>query len=161
MQYVAITKDNLEHSGVKGMKWGHRKQQYSAVELSSRQKKKASRDYKKAMVKVEQSMYDHNADLTVKAYNKTAKEYNGHKIDDFNKKHDPKDKDYDESYQEQFNKDIHKNLDKIRLDHITNNPNYIKAQELVKKYDMTKYDDLVKDNQDFMDTITQQIKSDN
>ena len=157
--FVKITEENQElyHFGVPGMRWGHRKSQYSANELSSRQKSKASKEYKKLAVKTEQDFANNQTNMYVKAHNKTADEWNGRKLEEFNKKNDSKSKDYEARYMKQVEKDLAKNLNQVHLEFMDNNPNYKKAKELVKKYDMLKYDDLAKDNTDFIETMRKQV----
>ena len=154
-QYVKIIGDELLHYGVPGMKWGKRKSSYSSTELSDRQKRKAGKQYKRQASKLAQEIATNRTKLTVDAYNKTAEEYNNGKIDAYNKKHSPKSKDYDEGLEKQFNKDFSKNLNKMQLDNIYKSPNYAKSQAIVKKYDMMKYDDLVKKNAEFIKYLEQ------
>lgn len=68
--------------------------------------------------------------LNLKAYNKTADEYNNGKIADFNKKHNANSKDYLQKYKKQFEQDYRKNYDKMMLSELENNRHYKKAKKI-------------------------------
>ena len=54
--------------------------------------------------------------------------------------------DYDSKMEKAFTQDTMYNLTKMRVSHIEKNENYQKAQKLVEKYDMLKYDEMVKND---------------
>ena len=60
-------------------------------------------------------------------------------------------KGYDYDYEKIFDDIYSKTLNKSILDFRQTNTNYKKVDELVKKYDMTKWDKLAKDNQEAID----------
>ena len=100
-----------------------------------------------------QSMY-------VKAYNKAADKMNNGGIDRFNneqrKKHGEdfaKRDGFLEDYEKLFDDELQKIMNKSLIDFRSTNINYQKADALVKKYSMTKWDDLAKNNQEDIDYI--------
>ena len=145
--YIKIMKDDeLTHFGVLGMKWGKRKTSYSSTELSDRQKKRASKAYAKEMGKTSKSISGSDLEYRLKAYNKTADEWNTKRLTNYNKRNNPDSQDYDSKMEKAFTQDTMYNLTKMRVSHIEKNENYQKAQKLVKKYDMLKYDEMVKND---------------
>lgn len=69
------------------------------------------------------------------------------------KKHDPDDKDYEDRFNKQFEKDLHKNLNKSMLEFTKNNKNYQKAVEIADKYGLYSYDELARENKSAIETM--------
>ena len=58
---------------------------------------------------------------------------------------------YEDDYMAMFSKEVERNLSKSILEFRSKDANYQKADALVKKYDMTKWDDLARSNQEAVD----------
>jgi hypothetical protein len=148
-----VMQNELQHFGVKGMKWGQRKQRYDASELSTRKKKKLSAEYKKMSIDAEQDFYNKESSMYVTAYNKTVNKWNKYKPDEFNKAmnhlNNADSPAYEKKYLAAFEADLNKTVDKVRASTLLNSSLSKKAEEFAKKYDMVKYDDLAKDNFEF------------
>lgn len=136
----------LYHYGVLGMKWGKRKYQNPDGSLTSKGQEKVSKKYKKEMVKALTSLAKNQGNRTVKAYNDTADEYNGGKIEKFNKTHSAKSPTYLEKYEKQFQKDVDSKYNRMTLKELESNKHYQKGKELADKYAMISFDKLAKDN---------------
>ena len=119
---------DLYHSGVLCMKWGVRR---------------ASKKYQKLINKAKSNIYSKSNSRYINAYNKTADEYNNGKIEAFNKKNNSKSSKYIEKYNKAFEKDFNKNYNKMLFDDITKDKNYIKAEQVSKKYGLESVDKFV------------------
>lgn len=75
--------NELKHYGVLSVKWGKRRTTPDGS-LTPFGQKRVSKQYKKLAVKVEENTNRTHTDRYVRAYNKTANEYNNSKIDEFN-----------------------------------------------------------------------------
>ena len=81
MQYIAITKDNLEHSGVKGMHWEHRKStplpvssikkavddSKASMKVVKKESGKKSEEFKKAKSNYKSKLAERNAKIAAKS----------------------------------------------------------------------------------------------
>lgn len=150
----------LQHHGIKGQKWGVRRFQNADGTLTSAGKKRISKEYKKEAVKVSKELAKNQTKLYVSAYNKTADHMNNGGIDKFNKQQEKKygknfsKRDgYEKEYEKLFSKEFEKNWNQTLTDFYKSNTNYKKAEELVKKYDMTKWDDLAKQNAEAIESL--------
>lgn len=157
--------DELYHFGVKGMKWGVRRYQNKDGSLTSAGRKKISKEYKKLSIKGDNEMQKQYQSMYLKSYNKTADKLNNGEIDRFNNEQRKKyGKDfakrdgYSEDYEKLFNDEFQKIMNKSLIDFRLSNANYQKADALVKKYNMTKWDDLAKYNQEGIDYIRSKIE---
>ena len=152
----------LAHHGVKGMKWGVRKQEERSTGTRTRRQKveygqkaieKASKRYKKRMVRFNRDQFMNRNRLYNESYNKTLNEYKK-KVKGF----DPKNDTYINKYEKQFSKDWKQNYSKMMYrDFANNNKHYKKADEIAKKYGLYEVDHLAKTNKAFVDAM---IKSD-
>ena len=121
---------------------------------------KASKKYKKQSIKVTKDLQRQQNSMWVKSYNKTADYMNSGGIDKFNKQQEQKyGKDfgkrngYMNDYQNFFSKKMNQNLNEALNDFYSNNENVKKTRELVKKYNMTAWDDLAKQNESIIKDV--------
>ena len=103
--------------------------------------------------------------MYVKSYNKAADYMNGGGIDKFNAKQHKKYGEnytkrdgYVEDYSKEFNKVLTKNLNKTLNDFYSSDASVKKARDLVKKYDMTKWDDFAKTNEAAIEEVRQTVE---
>ena len=127
---------------------------------------KASKQYKKQSGKVMRDLQRQQNSMWVKSYNKAADYMNGEGIDKFNKQQEKKyGKDfgkrdgYMDDYQKLFDKKMNQNLNKALNDFYSNNKNVQKSRDLVKKYEMTKWDDLAKQNESKIEEVRKVVNS--
>lgn len=157
--------DYLYHHGVKGMKWGVRRYQNSDGTLTPAGKKRISKQYKKASTKATNKLNKQRAQLTVNAYNKAANYMNGGGIDRFNAQQRKKygenytNRDgYVEDYNKEFNELFARNLNKSLNDFYSRDESVRAARDLVSKYDMTKWDDLAKNNEAAIEEVRKAVE---
>ena len=155
-----ILVNELEHHGIRGMRWGVRRYQNEDGSLTEKGKKKVSAEYKKQAIAGDKELSKKYTDLYVKAYNKSADYMNDGGIDKFNAAQKKKYGDnfykrsgYDEAYEATFNKLLSQNLEKTLYDFRSSTPAYQKADKLVKKYDMKSWDELAKSNYEAIDKL--------
>lgn len=157
--------NELYHHGIKGMRWGVRRYQNADGSLTPAGRKRVSKEYKKTADEVTKTLNRNSTDMYVKSYNKAADYMNGGGIDKFNKQQEKK---YGKKYQERdgytddymklFNKKLTENLNKSLNDFYVSDKNVQKARDLVKKYDMTKWDDLAKQNEAAIEDVRKTVE---
>ena len=150
-----VYETELCHFGIKGMKWGVRRYQNPDGTLTAAGKKRVSKEYKKASVAGDEALKKNYSSLYVNAYNKTADRFNNGITDAYNRSQREKygenytERDgYVDDYNKMFDEALSKTFNKSLLDFRKSDPNYRKADELVKKYAMTEWDTLAKSNQE-------------
>lgn len=154
----------LYHHGIKGMRWGVRRYQNEDGSLTAAGKKRVSKQYKKELIKGDKAFKRAYNKMYVDSYNKTADKMNNGGIEKFNaaqkKKYGNKYADregYNKDYFDMFNKEMEKTLNEAKYDFRLHNANYKKADNLVKKYSMEKFDDLARKNEAGIEAIRKSI----
>ena len=157
--------NELYHHGIKGMRWGVRRYQNADGSLTPAGRKRVSKEYKKTADEVTKTLNRNSTDMYVKSYNKAADYMNSGGIDKFNKRQEKK---YGKKYQERdgymddymklFDKKLTENLNKSLNDFYVSDKNVQKARDLVKKYDMTKWDDLAKQNEAAIEDVRKTVE---
>lgn len=154
------------HHGIKGQKWGVRRFQNKDGSLTPAGKKRASKEYKKAAVEAEAKFMKNRTQIQVDAYNKAADYMNEGGIARYNEAQRKKygenymDRDgYIEDYEREFDKVFVKCWNKAINEFYTNDASIKKARDIVKKYDMTKWDDLAKKNEAAIEDVRRVVES--
>jgi hypothetical protein len=135
MSDYIITNGELLHYGVKGMKWGRRR---------------AVARYKKSMNKTVKQLNKRVDDRKLIAYVKTDRAYDI-EYDSKSKKPD---------YSKYIDQHYPKRLNDITVHELKNNKHYKKANEIYYKYKLSDVDDLVSQNNAFIEAFRQHIDND-
>lgn len=127
---------------------------------------KASKQYNKLSKKANKDLYRQQNSIRLKSYNKAADYMNGGGIDKFNRQQEKKyGKDfgkrdgYMDDYQKAFDKKMTQNVNEALNDFYSNNKNVQKSRNLVKKYKMTEWDDLAKQNESAIEEVRKVVNS--
>lgn len=157
--------NELYHHGIKGMRWGVRRYQNADGSLTPAGRKRVSKEYKKTADKITKTLNRNSTDMYVKSYNKAADYMNGGGIDKFNKQQEKKyGKEYQkrdgytDDYMKLFDKKLTENLNKSLNDFYVSDKNVQKTRDLVKKYDMTKWDDFAKQNEAAIEDVRKTVE---
>lgn len=165
MNNYVIYNGELYHYGVKGMKWGVRRYRNADGTLTSKGKKRISKQYAKSSKGAMRDLQKNYQSMYVKSYNRAADEMNRGGIDKFNaaqrKKYGDKyaDRDgYMSDYQKHFDKAFAKNWNKTLNEFYSTNKNVQKSKKLIDKYGMTKWDDLARDNEAKIEEVRRAVE---
>ena len=160
MEYVLI------HHGIKGMKWGVRRYQNKDGSLTPAGKKRVSKEYKKAAYAVGSKLTKNGTQMYMDAYNKAVNYMNNGRIEQYNaeqrKKYGEnfaKRDGYVEDYERIFEEALVKNLNKSLNEFYANDSSVKKARNIIKKYNMTQWDDLAKENEAKIEEIRRIVES--
>ena len=138
----------LYHHGIKGQRWGVRRYRNEDGSLTAKGKKRYLKKYEKAFAKYDKDLGKAEGRLRMAAYNKTADEYNSHKIDEYNKMHNVNDPNYVSDYVKQLKRDVDKAFDSMALDFTVNNKHFKEAHSIAEKYGLYSVEGIAKDNHD-------------
>ena len=150
----------LYHHGIKGMKWGVRRYQNKDGSLTPAGKKRVSKKYKKISDKVVSDLNRNSGKMYVESYNKTADYMNRVGINRFNAKQEKKygknfaDRDdYMDAYMKEFDRKFTDFANQTLNEFYERNKNYQKSKELVERYEMTKWSDLARKNEEAVESV--------
>lgn len=152
-QNFKIETDNksLIHYGVKGMKWGVRRYQNKDGSLTPAGKRRISKEYKKEMGRANSYAKKTYGKRWLESYNKAANYMNTGGIEAFNRAQEKKygkdfakRDDYEKDYLRFFDEKVADYYNVSLYSALRDNKNYVRSQELVKKYSMDKWDDSAK-----------------
>ena len=155
--------NELYHFGIKGMKLGVRRYQNKDGTLTPKGRARASKQYKKYMGKAVDKV--ETSDNWLKGYNRAADKMNNGLTDRYNNEYKKKlgskaknhdylnDDDYNNGYEDLFDSVLNKELASVKLESYRNDKNYKKAQALVKKHKMESFENLVKENNDYISEL--------
>lgn len=158
--------DELRHHGIKGQKWGVRRYQNKDGSLTPAGKKRASKEYKKAAYEVGSKLTKNGTRMYVDAYNKAADymneggiaRYNAEQRRKYGENYMDRD-DYVLDYEKEFEKVLSKHLNKSLNEFYTNDASVKKARDIVKKYNMTQWDDFAKENEAKIEEVRRAVES--
>lgn len=151
--------DFIEHYGIKGQRWGVRRYQNEDGSLTPAGRKRLSKDYKKLSVKVTKDLSKNYEKMNIDSYNEASKYMNETGLNKINSKKYKDQDSYFEAFEKEFNDKMGSILNKSLYDFYSSNKNYKKAKELVDKYDMTKWDDLAKSNENTIKELKKYLKN--
>ena len=135
----------------------------SNAQLSEKEKNKISKKYQKLASKSQKEVV--NTSNYVKGYNQAVNKINNGLIDKYNSDYEKKlkkagidtekydysdDEKYFAGYQKMFDDVFNKEYNQVLAEAYRNNKNYKKAKELVDKYSMKDWDDLARQNEEYM-----------
>ena len=155
--------NELYHFGIKGMKWGVRRYQNKDGTLTPKGKARASKQYRKYMNRAAANV--ETSGNWMKGYNRAADKMNNGLADRYNNEYKKKlgskaknndylnDDVYNNGYEDLFDSVLNKELASVKLESYRNDKNYKKAQTLVKKYNMESFENLVKENNDYISEL--------
>ena len=127
---------------------------------------RASKEYKKAAYEVGSKLTKNGTRMYVDAYNKAADymneggiaRYNAEQEKKYGKNYMDRD-DYVLNYEKEFERVLAKNLNKSLNEFYANDASVKKARDIVKKYDMTKWDDFAKQNEATIEEVRRIVES--
>ena len=151
---------SLAHHGIKGQRWGVRRFQNADGSLTAAGKKRINKQYAKEAKAGDKKLQEQYDAMYLKAYNQAADKMNSGGIQKFNADQEKKyGKEYykrvgyEADYSKFFEKEVNSIMSKSLLDLYDSDKHYQAAARLIKQYDMTKWSDLAKSNQEGIDNI--------
>lgn len=155
----------IYHHGIKGQKWGVRRYQNPDGTLTPAGKKRISKEYKKVSMRASDRLAKNYTKNYVDAHNEVADYMNRRGISKFNEAQRQKygenyaQRDgYHEEYFARCEAMLASKLNKKLNDFYNSDPDVKRARELVKQYDMTKWDDLARDNELAIDAVRRAVE---
>lgn len=160
-----VNNDQLYHHGIKGQKWGVRRYQNPDGSLTPAGKKRISKEYKTINDRASKRFQSDYTKTYIDAYNKSADYMNKGGIDRFNEsqrkkygeKYTQRDG-YESDYEASFNEVLVKNLNRKLNEFYNTDVDIKRARALVKQYDMTKWNDLAKANEDTIEEVRRVVE---
>lgn len=160
-----MTENELVHFGIKGMKWGVRRYQNKDGTLTPAGKKRISKKYKKSSTKAASTLQRNYQKMYIDSYNKAADYMNSEGINKFNSSQKKRygsgyanRSGYEDDYMSFFDDTLTKIMNQSLNDFYRTNPDVQVARDLVKKYDMTKWDDLAKKNEAAIEEVRKAVQ---
>ena len=151
---------SLAHHGIKGQRWGVRRFQNADGSLTAAGKKRVNKQYAKEANAGDKKLRKQYNAMHLKAYNQAADKMNSGGIQKFNADQEKKygkeyyKRDgYETDYSKFFKKEFDSIMSKSILDLYDSDKHYQAAARLIKQYDMTKWSDLAKNNQEGIDNL--------
>jgi hypothetical protein len=149
----------LEHHGILGQKWGIRRFQNKDGSLTADGKKRVSAAYKKAAGMANTQLMNNQQEIYVKAQNRAATDTNA-RMDKARYQGEDK-KMSTKEWNAKWEKEMQDTLKKYywqEVDSFMQNNTYKKVcDDLVKRYAMTEWDDLAKENAKAMDYLKKKV----
>ena len=157
--------NELYHYGVLGMRWGVRRYQNEDGTLTPAGKKRVSKQYKQTADRVTEKLNRNATDMYLTSYNKAAEYMNSGGIDAYNKQQKSKygknyaDRPgYDEGYMELFQEKFTEIWNRSLNDFYSSDEDVQKARELVKKYNMTEWNDFARENEASIEDVRNAVE---
>lgn len=145
--------ESLVHYGIRGMRWGVRRYQSKDGSLTPAGKRRLSKDYTKRMKRVSSYIVKSHNSRNLQSYDKAADYMKSGGKKEFDRKQEKKyGKDfanrdgYVDDYFRLFDEKVSRYYNVSLYSALRENKDFVRAQELVKKYGMDKWNDSAKVN---------------
>lgn len=160
-----VYESNLYHHGIKGQKWGVRRYQNPDGTLTAAGKKRVSKQYEKAAVRANNKLQKTWSKKYLDSYNEVADYMNREGIHKFNESQKKKygneyakRDEYETDYFAEFEKLMTSTLNKKLNEFYATDADVKKARELVKKYNMTSWNELAKNNEAAIEDVRRTVE---
>ena len=157
--------DHIYHHGIKGQKWGVRRFRNKDGSLTPAGKKRISKEYKQVSTRASNRLAKNYTKNYVDAHNEVADYMNRRGIEKFNESQRQKygenyaqREGYQDEYFARCEKLLAAKLNQKFYDFYNSDPDIKRARELVKQYDMTKWDDLARDNELAIESVRRAVE---